>query len=115
MKCAVVASDCFTSHITGHFHPERPERYTSVIEGLIEAKLVSLEEVIKPQLASREDVYLCHTKEYVELVEREVNSLSSHELRMEIVGQLFFCFRLRGQRSHHLYTRSVHPQASDSV
>jgi acetoin utilization deacetylase AcuC-like enzyme len=66
----LVDDDAFLEHRTGAAHPERPERLSAIREALapIADRLLRL----PVREATREDLLLVHTVEYVHLVEREV-------------------------------------------
>ena len=71
-RTALYADPACKEHVTGPGHPERPERFDAVmqgIEGLSErfARIAS-------RRASREELALCHTPEYIALAEREISS-----------------------------------------
>ncbi len=59
-------------HLTGFGHPERPERYSAVIKALSEESLSAKLEETSPRQAKDEELRLCHTPDYVELVKREI-------------------------------------------
>ncbi len=74
MKTAIVHHPVFREHDTGDYHPERPERYTVVMEALrrdddLWSGLLELEAVE----ATRGDVQACHTPQHYKRVERAVS------------------------------------------
>ena len=78
MKTAIVHHPVFREHDTGDYHPERPERYTVVMEALrrdedLWSGLLELEAVE----ATRGDVQACHTPQHYKRVERAVSEGTS--------------------------------------
>jgi len=71
----IAADPVSKEHLTGPHHPERPERFDAAMSGLAGLKLASL----PARLATFDEVSLCHRREYIRLVEREVMS-GFHEL-----------------------------------
>ena len=74
MTTAIVHHPVFKNHDTGEYHPERPERYTVVMEALrgdteLWSRLLELEATAAP----RGDVQACHTPQHYKLVERTVS------------------------------------------
>ncbi len=72
MGTAIVYSSRYLEHDTGHFHPESPTRLQSIMERLEQerAKGKTFGTLVEPRLASREEVELVHSSEYVERVKR---------------------------------------------
>ncbi len=66
----IVADDAYSQHLTGPGHPECPERYWAIKNALIP----KTPHFIKPRMATRDEVLLCHTEEYYELVKQEVDA-----------------------------------------
>ncbi|MDB6081176.1 MAG: hypothetical protein JWO53_448 [Chlamydiia bacterium] len=83
----IVCSSLFQNHLTGRGHPECPERYSTIYNALLNAGFVSDKNFRKPRLATKDELLLCHTEEYVELVEREVLVLQQ-ELRFLTTGDV---------------------------
>ena len=71
----LVADPGCKEHSTGLHHPERPERFDAALGGLAGLDLVR----IPPRLANPDEIALCHRREYIRMVEREVMS-GFHEL-----------------------------------
>ena len=59
-------------HLTGPEHPERPERFDAVLQGLDQAGLLDRLKRLPSRRATREQIELCHQPEYVDLAEREI-------------------------------------------
>jgi acetoin utilization deacetylase AcuC-like enzyme len=62
-------------HDTGRHHPERPERFDAALGALEGLDLLKIE----PRVATEDEIALCHGREYIRLVEREVMT-GFHEL-----------------------------------
>jgi acetoin utilization deacetylase AcuC-like enzyme len=74
MKTAIIHHPVYREHDTGEFHPERPERYTVVMDALRrDAQLWSKLLEIEATAAPRGDVQACHTSQHYKMVERAVS------------------------------------------
>jgi len=75
-EVAILYSKKFLLHNTGKNHPENPERLTKVVNQIKNSRILS-PSLIWPNIneASLEELALVHTKEYIDLVEKEVNLL----------------------------------------
>src|SRR5260370_12499466 len=71
----LLADPACKEHQTGSRHPERPERFDAALGALDGLKLVP----IKPRHATEDEIALCHSREYIRLVEREIMT-GFHEL-----------------------------------
>ena len=69
---ALLAEAISKEHRTGSRHPERPERFDAVMDGLGEAGLLDRLSRLEGRVATEDEVALCHTREYIELTQREV-------------------------------------------
>ncbi len=74
MKTAIIHHPIYREHETGEHHPERPERYTTIMEALradeeLWTELLELEATA----ASRGTVQACHTPQHYKSVERAVS------------------------------------------
>ena len=67
----IVTSPAYLQHRTGIGHPECPERAQMIELILKKTNLLGAENKLDPRLASEDDLLLCHTKEYIELVKKE--------------------------------------------
>jgi acetoin utilization deacetylase AcuC-like enzyme len=72
---ALLADTICKEHHTGRHHPERPERFDAALGAVEDLNLTRLE----PRVANEDEVALCHGREYIRLVEREVMT-GFHEL-----------------------------------
>lgn len=74
MTTAIVHHPIFREHETGENHPERPERYTVVMEALRgDEKLWASLLELKAESAARGLVQACHTPQHYKAVERAVS------------------------------------------
>ena len=75
---AIMFDERFLLHDTGPNHPENPERLISVIHDLKNNDQIS-SNTIWPnfEVATFEELNLVHTKEYIELVDRQVSQLNN--------------------------------------
>lgn len=69
-----VYDDIYLKHKTGEFHPENPRRLKHILSGLKQSNLLPSLHTLKPNKASLEWVEQVHTKEYLEIVRRDVES-----------------------------------------
>jgi acetoin utilization deacetylase AcuC-like enzyme len=72
---ALFADEECKQHVTGAHHPESPARFDAALKSLSGLKLSRL----PSRLATTDEIALCHRREYIRLVEREVMS-GFHEL-----------------------------------
>jgi acetoin utilization deacetylase AcuC-like enzyme len=74
MTTAIIHHPVFKEHDTGEHHPERPERYTIIMEALRgDTELWQSLVEIEARSAPRGDVQACHTPRHYNLVERAVS------------------------------------------
>jgi acetoin utilization deacetylase AcuC-like enzyme len=74
MTTAIVHHPIYREHETGEGHPERPERYTVLMEALREdEKLWSALVELQAGAASRGSVQACHTPQHYKTIERVVS------------------------------------------
>jgi len=64
----------YREHLAGRQHPERPERLDAVAAGLEHAGLAARLGRVEARAATDDDLLLCHTREYLRTVERDVNA-----------------------------------------
>ena len=76
MKTAIVYTPRFQEHLVPFGHPERPERVAVIAEALQKSGLDLL--WFEPKEIGDELLTLCHTPEYVALVQREVAALQQN-------------------------------------
>jgi len=70
----IVCSPVYKKHLAGAFHPESPRRIDAIKEALSPEKLGIRLRDIRPRRATREEILLCHTPAYLDLVEKEIES-----------------------------------------
>ena len=70
----LVADDGCRGHLAGRVHPEKPERYDAVVEGLARAGLLGRMRRAEVRTATEDELLLCHTAEYLQTVRRDVES-----------------------------------------
>ena len=75
---AILYDDIFLEHNTGPGHPERPERLVDVIVTLKNNPNFKYDLVWpKVRKASKEEITLVHTEQYIQLVEKETRAIDS--------------------------------------
>ena len=74
MTCIVISPKS-VEHITGFGHPERPERYVVIEKALRQAALLTETNCLLARSATTNELALCHTRAYIDLVQREVGAL----------------------------------------
>ncbi|HEV3200870.1 MAG TPA: histone deacetylase [Bryobacteraceae bacterium] len=62
---ALLIDPIYREHLVGREHPERPERFDAVVQGLRDAGLVDRLGRVQPRPATEEELLLCHTPEYL--------------------------------------------------
>ena len=79
-KVAIMYDERFLLHDTGPNHPENPKRLISVINNLKNNEQIS-SKIIWPTFepATFDELNLVHTKEYIELVDRQVSQLKNNK------------------------------------
>ena len=71
---ALLADPMFREHLAGREHPERPERFDSVMRGLRQAGLLKRLARVHSRAATEEELLLCHTPEYLRTAKHDVLS-----------------------------------------
>ncbi|HTU43726.1 MAG TPA: histone deacetylase [Bryobacteraceae bacterium] len=74
----LVADARVRKHDTGPGHPERPARFSAVMNRLEETGLLQYLTRLEARIASDDELALVHTRQYIALVEREVAQGRSH-------------------------------------
>lgn len=77
---AIVHDPIYTGHLTGPFHPEQPSRIQAIGYALEKSGLAASLPHIPPRPASLEEIELCHSKDYIELVQKETARINPEEL-----------------------------------
>ncbi len=73
-RTALLADPACREHLLGHDHPERPERFDAVLEGLESAGLLDRLHRLEPRQATTDELALCHTPDYIRIARRDVDS-----------------------------------------
>jgi acetoin utilization deacetylase AcuC-like enzyme len=74
-----MADAIYRKHLEGReHHPERPERYDAVMQGLERAGLASRLSRVPARAATDDELLLCHTPEYLRIVREDFASGMSH-------------------------------------
>ena len=68
----LVADDVSREHLTGPRHPERPERFDAVMNALQSAGLTETLTTIPSRQATKDELALCHSRDYIDLVHDEI-------------------------------------------
>src|SRR5947207_7521866 len=77
-QTGLLFDDVYLKHISGNTgHPERPERLTSIRDGLTKAGLLNDLVRISPRRVTDQELALVHKPSYVALVRRELTNLQS--------------------------------------
>ncbi len=74
LKTGILYDPLYLEHDTGPGHPESPERLNAIMQALNEPDVRDLLAPIPARKASREELLLCHTSDYIETAQREVES-----------------------------------------
>jgi acetoin utilization deacetylase AcuC-like enzyme len=72
MSTAVLLDPIYREHLAGREHPERPERFDAVVQGLQQAGLLSRLARVDRRAATEEELLLCHTREYLRTAKHDV-------------------------------------------
>jgi len=70
----LVADDACRAHLAGVQHPERPERYDAVMDGLAGAGLLARMQRLPVRTVTEDELLLCHTPQYLATARRDVES-----------------------------------------
>ncbi len=73
----IAADPISLRHLTGWGHPESPSRYASICFALESAGLKTPQNTLIPRAASLEELSLCHTPEYISVVEDDFRKLNA--------------------------------------
>lgn len=70
----LLADPMCREHLEGREHPERPERFDAVMEGLSRAGLLERLGRVEPRAATDDELALCHTREYLRTARHDVET-----------------------------------------
>jgi acetoin utilization deacetylase AcuC-like enzyme len=68
MATAILADSISKEHQPGEGHPERPERFDAVVRAVASSDMLRL----PGRAATEDELALCHTRPYIDLVRREI-------------------------------------------
>jgi acetoin utilization deacetylase AcuC-like enzyme len=71
---AILADLVYKEHWPGEGHPERPERMDAVLHALERDGAIKDALRIQPRLATEDEIALCHSRGYIEIVKRDIAS-----------------------------------------
>jgi acetoin utilization deacetylase AcuC-like enzyme len=71
---ALFADPRCREHLAGVQHPERPERFDAVMDGLRKAGLLDRLEPLAARTATEAELQLCHTPEYLQTAKHDVRA-----------------------------------------
>jgi acetoin utilization deacetylase AcuC-like enzyme len=74
LHTGLVADPICKLHEPGWGHPECPERYDAIFDALCRTGLIDHLRKIPCRPASEDELALCHTRDYIQLVQREVEA-----------------------------------------
>ena len=63
-------------HLTGTGHPESPMRLSAILQALKASYLLTSETSLEPREASRKELLLCHTADYIDIVKENIRQTS---------------------------------------
>lgn len=73
-----IATDAISlKHLTGWGHPECPARYSAISHALSISGLNNLDNILKPRPATKEELLLCHTPDYLEIVKDDFKKVEA--------------------------------------
>ena len=74
LKTALLADPIYREHLAGREHPERPERFDAIVEGLIRGGLLDQAIRVDRRAATEDELLLCHTPEYLRTAKQDIES-----------------------------------------
>ncbi|MGH9721474.1 MAG: histone deacetylase family protein [Bryobacteraceae bacterium] len=72
----LLANPISKQHLTGDGHPERPDRFEAVVQALDREGLAKTAYRIPFRKATDDEVALCHSRDYIQTVRRQIGGLS---------------------------------------
>lgn len=91
LSAAIVAHPDYLRHITGAGHPESSERFAVIDLALRRAGLLTVDSLVLPRLATREELLLCHKATYVDLVHHEIHQIAQGRIASLSNGDVIIC------------------------
>jgi acetoin utilization deacetylase AcuC-like enzyme len=74
LPTALFADPRCREHLRGREHPERPERFDAVLDGLRRARLLDRLTPLETRSATIEELLLCHTREYLLTAQHDIEA-----------------------------------------
>ena len=71
-QTVLLADPIYREHLQGIEHPERPERFDAVMDGLKRAGLLDRLGRVESRPATDDELALCHTREYLRTVKHDI-------------------------------------------
>jgi acetoin utilization deacetylase AcuC-like enzyme len=71
---ALAADRICREHLAGRSHPERPERFDAVLDGLRESGALDRMVRLEPRAATVDELLLCHTPEYLRVARHDAEA-----------------------------------------
>lgn len=84
----IVNHRIFTQHQTGNLHFESPKRVDSIINRLISESALTKTNSIAPRKATKKELKLAHSIDYIQLVERECKECKGDEVKTLSTGDV---------------------------
>lgn len=84
----IVNHRIFTQHQTGNLHLESPNRVDSIISRLVRESALSKTNSIAPRKATKKELKLAHSVDYIKLVERECLECKKDETKQLSTGDV---------------------------
>jgi acetoin utilization deacetylase AcuC-like enzyme len=75
-KTCLIADSFCTRHLTGQGHPESPLRYLAIDSLLTQKGFKNPDNTFKPRKANKTDLLLCHSENYLNIVEDNIQNCS---------------------------------------
>ncbi|HLH43323.1 MAG TPA: histone deacetylase [Bryobacteraceae bacterium] len=91
MPTVLLADAVYKQHDTGLGHPERPERYDAIVGALEQAGLAKFLRRVEIRPADIDEIALCHTKDYISQVRREIAAAPEGAVRELSTGDTAIC------------------------
>ena len=70
----LLADEIYREHLQGRQHPECPERFDAVVDGLRQADLLERLGRVESRDATEDELALCHTRDYLRIARRDVEA-----------------------------------------
>lgn len=87
-----VSDPIFKAHKTGPWHPERPARVEMIDQALIATKLKTPANTLPLRFATEDEILLCHTKAYFDLVKQEIKNITDPDTTVSLsTGDAVIC------------------------